>query len=314
MESPTPAVLLVAFNRPDTTARVFEAIRAARPARFFFACDGARAGKPGEAERVALVRAFAAQVDWPCEFRTRFLDENLGCGRGVSSAIDWFLQEAGEGIILEDDCLPTPAFFGYAAAMLERYRHDERIGLISGTNIAPEVGLPGDHGFSRIITCWGWATWRRTWDRYRLVPDMVRADEPWVESFGGRSFRVIEQSFRRVRSGDVHTWDYQLLVQMLRDGQLTVIPRRNLILNIGFGGGGTHFVGAGRPWWAPDRAEDFRGDWSRETEVKVCERFDRHYKISSHAGGGKWQRSWLKIKRRLHCLVARLGRPAALVD
>jgi hypothetical protein len=143
---------------------------------------------------------------------------------------------------------------------------------------------------------------------------MVRADEPWVEFFGGRSFSVIEQSFRRVRSGDVHTWDYQLLVQMLRDGQLTVIPRRNLILNIGFGGGGTHFVGAGRPWWAPDRAEDFQGDWSRETEVKVCERFDRHYKISSHAGGGKWQRSWLKIKRRLHSLVARLGRPAALVD
>ncbi len=314
MGSPTPPVLLVAFNRPDTTARVFAAIRAARPARFFFACDGARTGKPGEAGRVAQVRAFAAQVDWPCEFRTRFLDENLGCGRGVSSAIDWFLQEAGEGIILEDDCLPTPAFFGYAAAMLERYRHDERIGLISGTNMAPEVGLPGDHGFSRIITCWGWATWRRTWDRYRLVPDMVRADEPWVGSFGGRSFRVIEQSFRRVRSGDVHTWDYQLLVQMLRDGQLTVIPRRNLILNIGFGGGGTHFVGAGRPWWAPDRAEDFQGDWSRETEVKVCERFDLHYKISSHAGGGKWQRSWLKMKRRLHALVARLGRPAALVD
>ena len=314
MESPTPAVLLVAFNRPDTTARVFAAIRAARPARFFFACDGARTDKPGEAERVALVRAFAAQVDWPCELRTRFVDENLGCGRGVSSAIEWFLGEAGEGIILEDDCLPTPAFFSYAAAMLERYRHDERVGLISGTNMAPEVSLPADHGFSRIITCWGWATWRRTWEAYRLRPVMVRSDEPWVSHFGGRGFRVIEQSFRRVGSGDVHTWDYQLLVQMLRAGQLTVIPRRNLILNIGFGGDGTHFVGAGRPWWAPDRAEDFHGDWSGETEVTVSERFDLHYRVTIRSAGGFWLRRWVKLRRKWHSLTERFRRPAGLSD
>lgn len=314
MEPSTPPVLLVAFNRPDTTARVFAAIRTARPARFFFACDGPRVGKPGEAERVEEVRRIAALVDWPCDFHTRFLSENLGCGRGVSSAIEWFLGVAGEGIILEDDCLPTPAFFQYAAVMLDRYRHDERVGIISGTNMAPEVSLPDDHGFSRIITCWGWATWRRTWDGYRLAPEMVRADEAWVEGFGGRSFRIIENSFRRIHAGDAHTWDYQLLVQMLRSGQLTVIPRRNLILNIGFGGGGTHFTGTGRPWWAPDRAEDFHGDWSREIEMRVCERFDLHYKVSSHAGGGKWLRNWLKIRRKLHSLIVRFGRPAALVD
>lgn len=312
MEPRTPPVLLIAFNRPDTTAKVFAAIRAARPSRFFFACDGPRASRQEEAARVASVRAFAEQVDWPCEFRTRFLSENLGCGRGVSSAIDWFLREAGEGIILEDDCLPTPAFFGYAAAMLERYRHEERIGLISGTNMAPEVSLPADHSFSRIITCWGWATWRRTWDNYHLVPEMVKPDEPWVARFGGRAFRAIEKSFLRIRSGDVHTWDYQLLVQMMRSGQLTVIPRRNLILNIGFGGGGTHFAGIGRPWWVPERAEDFAGDWTSAAEMKVCEEFDLHYKVSAHAGGGKWLRNWVKLRRKLHFLCARLKRTSGL--
>lgn len=314
MELPTPPTLLVAFNRPDTTARVFQAIRTARPTRFFFACDGPRIGKPGEAERVEEVRRIAAQVDWPCDFQTRFLPENLGCGRGVSSAIDWFLQEAGEGIILEDDCLPTPAFFGYAAAMLERYRDDERVGLISGTNMVPEVSMPADYGFSRIATCWGWATWRRTWDRYRLVPDMVRADEPWVSRFGGQGFRVIEKSLLRIRSGDVHTWDYQLLVQMMRSGQLTVVPRRNLILNIGFGGDGTHFVGAGRPWWAPDRAEDFHGDWSGETEVTVSERFDLHYRVTIRSAGGFWLRRWVKLRRKWHSLTERFRRPAGLSD
>lgn len=311
----TPPVLLVAFNRPDTTARVFAAIRAARPARFFFACDGPRPGKPGEAERVQEVRRIAAQVDWPCDFQARFSDENLGCGRGVSSAIEWFLGQAGEGVILEDDCLPTSAFFTYAAVMLERYRHDERVGVISGTNMAPEVGMTADHGFSRITACWGWATWRRTWDRYSLVPEMVSASEPWAVLFlGTRFFRVIEHSFRRIHAGNVHTWDYQLLVQMLRTGQLTVVPRRNLILNIGFGGGGAHFSHAGRPWWAPDRAEDFEGNWTCHVEVEPCERFDLHYGVAAHAAGGKWLRNWIKLKRKLYSLAVRFSRPAALVD
>jgi len=303
MAPPPPPVLLVAFNRPDTTARVFAAIRAARPARFFFACDGPRVGKPGEVERVDEVRRIAALVDWPCEFHTRFLPENLGCGRGVSSAIEWFLGEAGEGIILEDDCLPTPAFFPYAAAMLERYRHDQRIGLISGTNMVPEVDIVSDYGFSRIPTTWGWATWHRTWAAYRLVPEMVKDDEPWVRFFGGRFFRVVERSFRRIHAGDVHTWDYQLIAQQMRLGQLTVIPRRNLIENIGFGGGGTHFTGGQRPWWAPALAHEFRGDWRKELAVAPSAPHDFSLKISCHGGGGKFLRACLKLRRLAHNFI-----------
>lgn len=302
MALPSPPVLLVAFNRPDTTARVFAAIRAARPARFFFACDGPRIGKLGEAERVDEVRRIAALVDWPCEFRTRFLPENLGCGRGVSSAIDWFLREAGEGIILEDDCLPSPAFFRYAAAMLERYRNDDRIGLISGSNMAPEVGMPCDHGFSRIAATWGWATWRRTWGAYDLKPEMISGTESWAAFFSGRAFRTVQRSFERIHRGDIHTWDYQLLIQLLRARQLTVVPRRNMVLNIGFSGGGTHFSAAGRPWWAPSKAWDFQGDWLQQVEIAPSLAYDRNYLASSHGGGGQILRAWVKVLRRMHRL------------
>ena len=75
-----PAVLIVAFNRPETTRRVFAAVREARPARLFFACDAPRPDRPGEAERVAEVRAILRGVDWPCEVRTKFPEANLGCG------------------------------------------------------------------------------------------------------------------------------------------------------------------------------------------------------------------------------------------
>src|SRR5680860_1632642 len=82
----TPVLFLV-FNRPDTTAQVFEAIRVARPPRLYVAADGPRKDRRGEKERCGQVRETAAAVDWPCELKTLFRDDNLGCGIAVSTAI-----------------------------------------------------------------------------------------------------------------------------------------------------------------------------------------------------------------------------------
>ena len=107
------AVLFLVFNRPDTTRQVFEAIRQAKPPRLYVAADGPREGKLGEVERVKEVRTIATAVDWPCEVKTLFRDKNLGCKKGVSSAITWFFEQEKQGIILEDDCLPHLDFFSF---------------------------------------------------------------------------------------------------------------------------------------------------------------------------------------------------------
>jgi GT2 family glycosyltransferase len=119
------AVLFLIFNRPDTTKQVFAAIRKAKPPKLYVAADGPRADNPGEAEKVEQVRLIATNIDWDCELKTLFRDENLGCGKGVSSAITWFFENEGEGIILEDDCLPSQSFFWYCEELLERYREDK---------------------------------------------------------------------------------------------------------------------------------------------------------------------------------------------
>src|SRR5262245_55441705 len=104
----TPPILLLVFNRPETTSRVFQAIRAVRPNKLYVAADGPRSDRAGEAERCVEVRRIATAVDWPCEMRTLFREENLGCRRAVSGAITWFFEQEEAGIILEDDCLPHP--------------------------------------------------------------------------------------------------------------------------------------------------------------------------------------------------------------
>lgn len=310
MGLPVPPVLIIAFNRPDSARRVFSAVRAAKPAKLFLACDAARPGKAGEAERVAEVRALVDAVDWPCEVRTKFPESNLGSGLGVSSAITWFLGEAGEGVILEDDCLPTPAFFRFAATMLERHREDPRIGLIAGSNMAPLVDLPASHGFSRVTSCWGWATWKRTWDRFTFIPEPVREDEPWTRRLHPNAVDFLRRKFQAIADGKVRTvWDYQFMVQALRAGQLTVVPGRNLILNIGFDGTGTHFGKGGRPWAAPAFAYDPADDWSDQPPVVADERYDRHYLTSGHRGSSKLMRQVLKWR----ILWARRRRPADAV-
>ena len=128
----TPILFLV-FNRPDTTQRVFAQIRKIQPKQLFIAADGARKGKEGEQERVAQVRKLILEgIDWDCEVKTLFRDENLGCGKAVSEGITWFFKNVEQGIILEDDTLPDLSFFPFCEELLERYKDDERVAMISG--------------------------------------------------------------------------------------------------------------------------------------------------------------------------------------
>ena len=146
----TTPVAFIIFNRPDTTALVFAEIAKARPPKLLVVGDGPRAHKAGEAERVAATRAIIDQVDWPCEVLTHFSDTNLGCKKRVSSGIDWVFEQVEEAIILEDDCLPNQSFFQFCQEMLEYYRHDSRIGMISGNNF--QVGgktVPYSYYFSK---------------------------------------------------------------------------------------------------------------------------------------------------------------------
>lgn len=240
------AVLFLVFNRPDTTEQVFEAIRKAQPPRLYIAADGPREGRDGEAERVANVREIATAVDWPCELKTLFRDENLGCKYAVSGAITWFFEQEDQGIILEDDCLPAPSFFLYAQELLGRYRNDKRIMVIGSQHFHGDAHKPPhSYFFSRYNHCWGWASWRRAWQYYDcnmpLWPSL--RDTDWLLGIGDGS-RLFSSYwtdiFNRVHAGTVDTWDYQWTFSCWAQNGLTVLPARNLVTNIGFGEDATH--------------------------------------------------------------------------
>lgn len=243
------AVLFLVFNRPESTAKVFEAIRSARPARLYLASDGAREGRSDEAETVKKVRSMVCQIDWPCEVKTLFRDKNIGCKLAVSRAITWFFEYEMEGIILEDDCLPGSDFFRYCEELLEKYRHDERVGLICGTNLYNLNSVfrndesEKSYYFGRTASIWGWATWKRVWDEYDV--DMsdwseLKKSKSFRYNFSSRKWNYLCKTFDTANLNKIDTWDYQFGYLLLKSGRLSATPNVNLIENIGFNSNATH--------------------------------------------------------------------------
>jgi hypothetical protein len=240
-------VLFLVFNRPDHTARAFEAIRAARPPRLYVAADGPRQDRAGESEACVEVRRIATAVDWECEVRTLFRTANLGCGRAVSEGVDWFFGVEEEGIVLEDDCIAGPDFFRFCDALLERYRDDARVWAITGNNFQDGRRRgDGSYYFSKYVHVWGWASWRRAWGQYRLDIPFWPA---WrgSEGFRTRAGGAAEQRYwggllDRVQGGEIETWDYSWLATIWYHDGLVATPNANLVTNVGVGPSATHTV------------------------------------------------------------------------
>jgi len=242
----TPVTLII-FNRPETTSRVFEEIRKARPPLLLLVADGSRADHASDAELCAEARAIVERVDWDCEIRKNYSDINLGCRRRVSSGLDWAFSEVEEAIILEDDCLPDPTFFQFCEELLQKYRDDDGIGHIGGANFQfGRKRTPYSYYFSRYTHIWGWASWRRAWKGYD--PDLVLwpkvRGEKWLRDFLGDLSLVgyWANIFEKVYQHQIDTWDYQWMFHCWTQNRLAIIPNTNLISNIGFGEDATHTV------------------------------------------------------------------------
>jgi len=241
----TPIAFIV-FNRPDTAERVFAEIAKAKPTKLLVIGDGPRASRVGEAEKVAASRRVIEKVNWPCEVLTNFSDVNLGCTRRVASGIDWVFEQTEQAIILEDDCLPDASFFRFCQELLDRYRLDLRVGMISGNNFqfGRKYGLDSYY-FSKYCHIWGWATWR---DRWKSADIMEMRHWPMVRDSGrlrdllpgdAKETRFWQQAFENTYQKKLDAWAGPWTFANWLEGRLGINPAVNLVSNIGFGANAT---------------------------------------------------------------------------
>lgn len=243
-------VLFIIFSRPDTTRKVFDAIRTARPPKLYIAADGPRPERgAAEVSKVMETRSIVSEIDWPCEVFTLFREENLGCKRAVSSAITWFFQHEAMGIILEDDCLPAPDFFPFATEMLAKYANDESVWHINGSNYQNgwQRNKNDSYYFSRYNSIWGWASWARAWSHYNVdIPDWPHFKDSGrgLElSASPAEYLLRAENLDKVYYNGFDTWDFQWSFAIWKSNAKCITPNVNLISNIGFGIEATHTSG-----------------------------------------------------------------------
>lgn len=234
----TPILFLI-FNRPDTTKQVFLKIKELKPKQLFVAADGAREHKDGEQELVEQTRRIVLDnIDWECEVKTLLRNRNLGCGKAVSEAITWFFEQVEQGIILEDDCLPEMSFFYFCEKMLEKYKYNQKILMITGTNYLFSLQKKQniDYYYSNICAIWGWATWRRAWE---LCDSKIRGvDRKHIKTkYINQYFtNFIYNMIKDTVEGNLDTWDTFWLYNFIIYDGLSVTPIKNQIKNIGYSG------------------------------------------------------------------------------
>ena len=238
-------VLLIVFNRKETALKTLAEIAKYQPAKLYVAGDGARTHKAGELALVSETRkAVLDAITWECEVQTLFQKQNLGCGQGVYSAINWFLTTEESGIILEDDCVPLPGFFNFCSELLEKYKDDDRVGGITGYNPLKKQVLSDSYGFSKYVENWGWATWQRAWKHMDLdmnwLKDHQKIDIISNAGHHAKDFGHWEHNLKLIEKNKVSAWDIQWSFSVAAQNQLTIYPKYNLITNIGQGEQATH--------------------------------------------------------------------------
>ena len=237
---PTPVLFLIQ-RRPDLTARVLAAIRSARPAHLMLAADG-----PEEDDRCQETRRLVLDgIDWPCQVHTRFSPTRLGCREAISQALDWGFALHERLIVVEDDCLPELSFFRFCTELLDRYQDDEKVMQICGSNLSGHAAQDGSSYYaSRFDTIWGWASWRRAWQKHDSTLaswPAVRSSAAWRQSCRFKG----EQAWRRqlydsAHSGGLDAWSVAWMYAKEKHGGLALIASNNLVSNLGWGEGATH--------------------------------------------------------------------------
>lgn len=254
------SILYLVFNRPEETALSLAQIRKVKPKEIYVAADGPRPGNHMDVINCLKVRNFIEQsIDWDCEVKTLYREQNLGCGTAVQGALDWFFSEVEMGIIIEDDIIPDLSFFEYCQILLHQYKDDNRVFSINGCSLAYE-NYNYDYGLTRYFNMWGWATWRRsnelvkkTWPTFNPAIDFKKGSDfldslhlPTIYPQAKWNY-YWEYLFESTKAEKIDTWDYQWVYTCLKKKHYCIRPNLNLINNIGFTENSNHTSQAPHP-------------------------------------------------------------------
>lgn len=236
------SVLLIFFVRDDTFKQVFESVKKARPRRLLLWQDGPREGREDDKIGIQKCRDIAEDIDWDCEVYRHYNEKNIGCDPSIFYAYKWAFQHVDKCIMLEDDQVPCQSFYPYCKELLDKYENDTRISHICGynyTEIAPDCDA--DYLFASSGSG-AWATWKRVADSWKgdySFLDDKNSVKFVLEKYKQLGKIAISHAIERRKKGK-EFWESIVGCNCLFNNQLAIIPKYNLVTNVGLTQNSTH--------------------------------------------------------------------------
>jgi hypothetical protein len=240
-------ILLMAYNRADKFGRLLDRLRSVNAQNIIVCVDGPKTHVPGDADRVAAVRALAEGIDWTKNVELTFRPANLGLRANVSLSVTEATEKHGRVIVIEDDTVPGPNMIPFLESMLDRFADEKRIEHVSGYHLVPPQfsGVQGiGPRLSRYPESYAWATWQRAWAGYDDdLTWAMNASVADIQRIVGSRIGALrwKQNFADAHAGRISTWAYRWLASMWSRDAWVLSPGVNLSQYAGHDDG-THTV------------------------------------------------------------------------
>jgi len=237
------AVVIIVFNRPELTQRLWNVLEEIKPSKLYVIADGPRNSE--EAKLVDEVREITDAPSWDVELHKIYADENMGLRLRIISGLNQVFEHEESAMILEDECIPHPTFFSFCEDLLQAYQDVPNVMTISGSNLLKgSINIPESYYFSKYMLCWGWATWRRAWHSFDgAMEDLEELEKnDWLSDWlpDSKAEKFWNSLFLRVKSGEINSWAISWIYSIWKVGGFNIHPRCNLVNNLGIYEGGVH--------------------------------------------------------------------------
>ncbi len=236
-------IILFVYNRPWHTEQTLEALMAnelANQSTLYIYADGPKIdATPEQLKKIEAVRSLIRTKQWCKEVHIIEANENKGLEPSVISGITEVLENHDRIIVLEDDIVSSPGFLKFMNESLELYKNEDKVAGISAYSF---IKSKDETFFLTAGGNWGWATWKRAWDKVIFDSDY------YIPKFNDklkRGFNLDNQYDYYKMLVELQTWDVQFYCSNFLDKKLYLLPKTSMTINIGFDEG-THYNGGAR--------------------------------------------------------------------
>ncbi len=241
-------IVLFAYNRVDHLRKTYDALKVcdgAKDSELFIFSDGPK--NENAVNSVVCVRNEIKAFQRESYFKKIECIQsvqNKGLAASIVAGVTQIIKEYGKVIVLEDDCVASPAFLQYMNSALDYYENDKTIGSIAGYSEMLEFpeDFRNDIYLARRSCSSAWATWDDRWSgidwNMNNIKDIV-CNMKVIRRLNENGTDRLIRLYRKYE-GKTESWSICFGAHHALNDWWVVYPRYSYIFNIGNDGSGIH--------------------------------------------------------------------------